>query len=105
VPVCSDPTCPAAQPLDEFGRRISVQHGAVTQPVLGATGHHLLNRHIDGTLAAHLAAWTPRDLDRAAADITRELDRALAYVDALAATDQAIRAAHDHHPAKPRRLP
>jgi hypothetical protein len=42
--ICATTGCPAAAQTDEFGRRTSVQWNGVTQPLLGPTGHHLLNR-------------------------------------------------------------
>lgn len=81
--VCQTPDCPAARERDEFGRLVSVQHGGITQPVLGATGHHLLNRWTRGELAAHLRSWGDADLISAMTDIEREQDRVSRYLEAL----------------------
>ena len=65
-------------------------HGSITQPVLGATGHHLLNRQIDGTLDEHLASWDGDELYRAATDVNAELDRVRKYQSALLETRDAL---------------
>jgi hypothetical protein len=88
--ICHTPTCPAAQPADEHGRPPSVEHSALTHSVLGATGHHLLNRHTRGTLTEHLQTWTGPALDRAHADLTAEIDRATRYLAALIDTRYAV---------------
>lgn len=88
--ICHTPACPAASPADEFGRRTSVQHGTLTQPVLGPTGHHLLNRHTRGELPEHLQSWTGPALDRAHADLTAEIERTTRYLAALIDTRYTV---------------
>jgi hypothetical protein len=81
--ICHTDGCPAAQEKDEFERPVSVQHGGITQSVLGATGHHLLNRQREGTLETHLRSWSEPELRRASADVRGERERVLLYLDAL----------------------
>jgi len=81
--ICDTTDCPAGQTTDEFGRPPSIEHGGLTHSVLGATGHHLLNRHTRGELPDHLQSWTPAALDRAHADLTAEIDRTSRYLAAL----------------------
>jgi hypothetical protein len=88
--ICHSTGCPASQPVDEHGRRTTVEHGALTRSVLGATGHHLLNRHTRGELPQHLQSWTPDALDRAHADLTAEIDRATQYLAALIDTRYTV---------------
>ena len=67
-----------------------MEHGGLTHSVLGATGHHLLNRHTRGELPDHLQAWTPAALDRAHADLTAEINRATRYLAALIDTRYTV---------------
>lgn len=88
--ICQTPGCPASQHLDEFGRRMSVQINDLTQSRLGATGHHVTNRYLDGTIVTHLASWSLRELERARQEVAAERTRAQALVDALAATEDRL---------------
>jgi uncharacterized membrane protein len=88
--ICHTPTCPASHSTDEFGRAVSVEHGALTHSVLGATGHHLLNRHTRGELPAHLQTWDGPALDRAHADLTAEINRTTRYLAALIDTRYTV---------------
>lgn len=90
--ICHTDGCPASEARDEFDRPVTVQHGSITQPVLGATGLHLLNRQIDGTLEQHLRSWTEAEARRAYEDLDGEIDRVRRYLEALRATQlQAFR--------------
>lgn len=88
--ICHTPDCPASQPVDEFGRRPSVEHGPITHSVLGTTGHHLLNRHTRGELPDHLQTWTGPALDRAHANLTAEINRTTHYLAALIDTRYTV---------------
>lgn len=88
--ICATPSCSAHAPTDQFGRRTSVEHGSITHSVLGATGHHLLNRHARGELPEHLQSWTGSALDRAHADLTAEIDRTTRYLTALIDTRYTV---------------
>jgi hypothetical protein len=78
--ICATTGCPAAAQADEFGRRTSVQWNGVTQPLLGPTGHHLLNRADDGTLTEHVATWPAAHREHAAAEVSVEADRTRRYL-------------------------
>jgi hypothetical protein len=78
--ICHTSRCPASQPADNFGRRTTVQWNGVTQPLLGPTGHHLLNRADDGTLTEHVATWPASHREHAAAEVNGEGDRARRYL-------------------------
>lgn len=88
--ICDTTDCPASQPEDDFGRRPAVEHGGLTHSVLGATGHHLLNRHTRGELPHHLQSWTTPALDRAHADLTAEIHRTTQYLNALIDTRYTV---------------
>lgn len=89
--VCQSADCPASREHDEFGRRVSVEHGGITQPVLSATGHHLLNRYTRGELAAHLKTWNDEPaLLRAMNDVEAETNRLHRYLEALDAVQTAL---------------
>lgn len=93
--ICHTEGCAAAQPHDEHGRQTSVQHGSITQPVLGATGYHLLNRQQDGTLGQHLSSWSRADLVRASRDINDEHERVELLLEAIEEMQQAMMDAYD----------
>jgi hypothetical protein len=88
--ICHTTDCPASQPTDERGRPTSVEHGTLTHSVLGATGHHLLNRHTRGELPQHLQTWDAPALDRAHADLTAEITRTTRYLAALIDTRYTV---------------
>lgn len=93
--VCHTDGCPASRDRDEFERPVTVQHGSITHPVLGATGHHLLNRQREGTLTEHLRSWTRDELVRASHDINDEHERVCLLLEALEETQQAMMDAYD----------
>lgn len=65
-------------------------HNGITQPVLGAVGHHLLNRQVEGNIDEHLRSWNGRDLTRAAEDLDAELHRVRKYERVLLQTRGAV---------------
>jgi hypothetical protein len=73
--ICHHDGCPATHDRDEHGRPMTVQHGYLTQPVLHAPAHHLLNREIAGENPAHLTGWTHDQKQRAANNVDAELAR------------------------------
>jgi hypothetical protein len=93
--VCHADGCPASRDRDEFERPVTVQHGSITQPVLGATGHHLLNRQREGTLTEHLQSWSLAELRRATSNINHERERVILLEQALGAVQDAIIHAYD----------
>jgi hypothetical protein len=90
--ICHNPDCPTSHDLDQFGRRMSVQHNGITQSVLKAAGHHLLNRYFDGSLRGHLLPWTASALARVEAELHAERTRVSRYAYALEATERQVRA-------------
>lgn len=65
-------------------------HNSITQSVLGASGHHLLNRYFEGTLEEHLAGWGTASLVRAGEEIEAEMGRVDAYLSALKSTHGTV---------------
>jgi hypothetical protein len=75
-----------------------VQWNGVTQPLLGPTGHHLLNRADDGTLAEHVATWPAAHREHAAVEVSAEADRARRYLALLEQVAAALTGDDGVHP-------
>jgi hypothetical protein len=73
--ICHHDGCPTARDHDDHGRLMTVQHGYLTQPVLHAPAHHLLNREIAGENPTHLTGWTRQQKQDAANNVDAELAR------------------------------
>lgn len=69
---------------------MSVQLNDMTQSRLSASGHHVVNRYLDGTIDRHLIRWPLREINRVRAEVAAERARAQAYLDALAATEDRM---------------
>lgn len=93
--ICHTPGCPTSKTYDDFGRPMSVEHGGLTQSVLQATGHHLLNRYTRGELAEHLKSWSREELRRVSFNLNDEHERVSLLEEALAGIQDAIIQAYD----------